>query len=300
MLRFTASRASGLALALTLASVATAAAQTTPDSTNRTGPRRSRSQLPVRKDAPSTTETTPSSTSSSMAPAGRTDTLLVSRTDTTVVMCNCATTTVATAAGEVLPLIPARIQRWFGNGLYVGVGSGAALPLGDMMNSYNPGWGVNVPIGWDPKASPLGVRVNLGYTALNSASPSQVVNDAKMWSAALDAKLRIPFGKFVGATSGAYFVGGGSVHHFTNYNESIYRSNNFVNTNFSSEANNNAVIASSSSVNASQTSAGIHGGVGLSLGVGIAELFTEARYTRVYTPGRAVNYLPIVAGLTFH
>jgi len=294
MLRFNASRAIGFAMALTLGTVATTSAQD--------APRKSRSQLPVRKEQPATptTETTSTSTTSTATTTtmGR-DTLYVGRSDTTIVMCNCATTQ-STSAGEVLPLIPARIQRFFGNGLYVGLGSGAMLPQGDLMNSYNPGWGVNVPIGWDPKASPLGVRVNLGYTSLNSASPSEIVSDAKVWNAALDAKLRVPFGRFIGASSGVYFVGGGSVNHFTNYNESIYRSNNFVNTQFSNSTNNAAVIANSSSQGSGQTSLGIHGGVGLSLGVGPAELFGEARYTRVYTPGKAVNYIPIMAGVSFH
>jgi hypothetical protein len=292
MLRFNTSRAIGFAVALTLGTVATASAQN--------APRKSRSQLPVRKEQPATptTETTSTSTTSTTTTMGR-DTLYVGRSDTTVVMCNCATTQAA-SAGEVLPLIPARIQRFFGNGLYVGLGSGAMLPQGDLMNSYNPGWGVNVPIGWDPKASPLGVRVNLGYTSLNSASPAEVVADAKVWNASLDAKLRVPFGRFIGSTSGVYFVGGGSVNHFTNYNESIYRSNNFVNTRFSNPANNSAVIAASANQGSGQTNLGIHGGVGLSLGVGPAELFAESRYERVYTPGRAINYVPIVAGVTFH
>lgn len=293
MHRFTTSRAIGFAVALSLGAVTTASAQRT-----------SRSQLPVRKEQPATptTESTPSSTttsSSTTTTIGR-DTLYVGRSDTTIVMCNCATTQTASSAGEVLPLIPARIQRWFGNGLYAGLGSGAMLPQGDMMNSYNPGWGVDVPIGWDPVKSPLGVRVNLGYSKFNSASPAEIVNDAKEWRGALDLKLRVPFGRFLKATSGAYFVGGGSVHHFTNYNESIYRTNNFVNTRFSTPANNAAVIANSNNVSGSQTNLGIQGGVGLSLGVGPAELFAESRYTRVYTPGRAVNYVPIVAGVTFH
>jgi len=301
MLRFTTSRAIGLAIALTtLGTVATASAQ---QDTTRATHRRSRSQLPVHKEQPASTETTPSASMpapapTSMAPVGR-DTVLVGRSDTTVVMCNCATTQ-ASSAGEVLPLIPARIQRFFGNGLYVGVASGAMLPQGDLMNNYNPGWGVNVPLGWDPVKSPLGVRLNFGYTSLNSAAPASIVNDAKMWNAALDAKFRVPFGHFLHSTSGIYFVGGGSVNHFSNYNESIYRSNNFVATRFSNPTNDNAIIANSSSQGSGQTNLGIHGGVGLALGVGPAELFAESRYERVYTPGRAINYVPIVAGVTFH
>ena len=300
MIRFNTSRAIGFAVALTLGTAVTASAQD--------APRRSRSQLPVRKEQPTTpsTESTPSSSttgsttgSSSTSSMGR-DTLYVGRSDTTIVMCNCATTQTASSAGEVLPLIPARIQRWFGNGLYVGVGSGAMLPQGDMMNSYNPGWGVNVPIGWDPPKSPLGVRVNLGYAKFTSPVASSLQADAKQYNAALDLKLRVPFGHFLHATSGAYLVGGGAYHRFTNYNQSIYRSNNFIGTQYSTPANDQAIVSSSNNQSSSSNNWGIHGGAGLSLGVGFAELFAESRYTRVYTPGRAINYVPIVAGVTFH
>lgn len=294
MLRFRTSRAIGLGIALMLGTVATASAQ---QDTTRTGPRRSRSQLPVHKEQQPAE--TPAPTAAAPTPAPGRDTLYVGRSDTTIVMCNCATTQAA-ATGEVLPLIPAKVQRFFGNGLYVGLGSGSWLPVGDLMNSYNPSWGINAPIGWDPPHSPVGVRLNLGWADFNSASPAEIVNDGKEFSAALDAKFRVPFGHFLKSTSSAYIVGGGSYHHFTNYNESFYRSNNFVNTRFSTPANNAAVIANSSNVSSSSNDFGIQGGVGLSLGVGPAELFAESRYQRVYTPGRAINYVPIVAGVTFH
>jgi hypothetical protein len=293
MLRFTTSRAIGLAAALTLTGVATATAQDP-------APRRSRSQLPVKKEQPATPtpESTPaSSTTGTMQTVGR-DTVLVGRSDTTIVMCNCATTQTA-SAGEVLPLIPARVQRWFGNGLSIGVAGASVHPVGDLMQSYNPGWGVNVPISWDPPKSPLGARVNLGYTEFNSAS-SFGVADATQWSANADLKFRVPFGRFMKATSGAYVVGGAGVHHITNYNSSIFLTNNLYNTKYSTPALNQQVAADARSQSKSQTSIGTNAGVGLSLGVGAAELFAEGRYTRVYTPGKAINYVPIVAGVSFH
>jgi hypothetical protein len=299
MLRFTASRAAGLAVALMLATTVTAGAQ----DTTRTHPRRSRSQMPVRKQqppapAPSAAPTPAPTPETSVAPA-RHDTVFVGRTDTTVVMCNCAAAQAA-STGEVLPLIPAKVQRFFGNGLYVGLGSGAMLPVGDLMNGYNPGWGINVPIGWDPPHSPVGARLNIGYVDLNSANPEQIAADSKQWSLDFDAKFRVPFGHFLKSTSSAYIVGGGAFHHFTNWNESVFRTNQFINTIYSTPAKNDAILAASQSESSSQNSFGIHGGVGLSMGVGPGELFVESRYTRVYTPGRAINYVPVIAGVTFH
>jgi hypothetical protein len=299
MLRFTTSRAMGLAIALTLGSVATAAAQT---DTTRTGPRRSRSQLPVRKQQPARGgETTPAPTTgtatNTMAPS-RVDTLLVSRTDTTVVMCNCATTQAA-STGEVLPLIPARIQRWFGNGLSVGIGGASTHPVGSNMQAYNPGWGINVPITWDPPKSPLGVRLNLGYEEFNAAAAFGVA-DAVKHSAELDAKFRVPFGRFLKATSGIYLVGGAGVHRFTNYNESVFLTNNLYNTQWSTPALNAQVAQQARSESRTQVSWGPNIGAGLSLGVAMAELFAEARYSRIFTPGKALNYVPIVAGVSFH
>lgn len=295
MIRFTTSRAIGLAAALTLGSVATAAAQ---QDTTRTAPRRSRSQLPVRKEQNPSTTQTPAASGMTGATASRTDTLLVSRTDTTIVMCNCATTQAA-STGEVLPLIPARIQRWFGNGLSIGLAGASVHPVGDLMQSYNPGWGINVPVTWDPPKSPLGVRLNLGYTEFNSAS-SFGVADATQWSGNVDAKFRVPFGRFLKATSGAYLVGGAGVHHFTNYNESVFLTNRLYNTKYSNPVNNAQVAAAAAGESKSNTSWGTNVGAGLSLGVAMAELFAEARYTRVYTPGKAINYVPIVAGVSFH
>ncbi|AHG91926.1 hypothetical protein J421_4389 [Gemmatirosa kalamazoonensis] len=302
MLRFTTSRAMGFAVALTLGAVATASAQ---QDTTRSAPRRSRSQLPIRKEQPATpsTETTPSSSSSSSTSSSTytmpaRDTVLVGRSDTTVVMCNCATTQSA-STGEVLPLIPARIQRFFGNGLSLGLAAGSVHPVGDAMQSYNPGWGINVPLTWDPPHSPLGARLVAAYTEFNSAS-SVGVADATQWSLGGDLKFRVPFGRFLKATSGAYLVGGGAVHHFTNYNRSIFLTNNLYNTKYSSPALNAQVAAAAQSQSSSNTSLGTHAGLGLSLGVGPAELFGEARYTRVYTPGKAVNYIPIMAGVSFH
>jgi len=290
MLRFTTSRAMGLTVALMLGAVATASAQ---QDTTRT-PRRSRSQLPIRKEQP-TTETTP-------APAPTTvtvhDTTFVGRSDTTVVMCNCATTQAA-STGEVLPLIPAKIQRWFGNGLSLGIGGASVHPVGDAMQSYNPGWGISVPLTWDPPKSPLGARLNVQYQEFNSASPSGV-EDATQWAVNADAKFRVPFGRFMHATSGAYLVGGVGVHHFTNYSSSVYLTNNLFQTKYSNPALNSQIAASAPSQPDSKTSFGTNAGAGLSLGVGFAELFGEARYTRVYTPGKAINYIPIVAGVSFH
>lgn len=291
MTRFDTTRAIGLAVALTIGAATVASAQS---DTTRTGPRRSRSQLPVRKEQPAT----PAPETTSSMPV-RHDTTFIGRTDTTVVMCNCATTQAA-STGEVLPLIPARIQRWFGNGLSIGVAPGAAFAVGDFMQSYNPGWGINAPITWDPPHSPLGARVNLTYANFHSAAGQLGIANVRSWGANADAKFRVPFGHFLGATSGAYLVGGVGLQHFSDYNRSIFLTNNLYGTKYAGPDLNARVLAQAPSQPSSKTSFATNGGLGLSMGVGFAELFAEGRYTRVYTPGKAVNYIPVVAGVALH
>jgi hypothetical protein len=301
MLRFTTSRAIGLAIALTLGSVATLHAQQDTTHTRRAAPRRSRSQLPVKKEQPPAATPAPAAAAPAETAAmpTRRDTVYVGRADTTVVMCNCAATQAA-ATGEVLPLIPARIQHFFGNGLSLGLAPGGMLPAGDFMQSYNPGWGINVPLTWDPPHSPIGARINFGYANFHSAAGQLGIANVKQYGANLDAKFRVPFGHFLKATSGAYVVAGAGLHHFTDYNRSVFLTNNLYGTKYTNPALDARTLAAAPSQPSSKTSFGTNAGVGLSLGVAMAELFAEGRYQRVYTPGKAVNYIPIVAGVSFH
>jgi hypothetical protein len=330
-LRFTTTCAIGAALALTLgASINEAAAQT--DTTRRetarpSAPRRDRVQKETTGGTPMTGgQTTGGQTTGGQTTGGQTtsgmmggemrrDTVYVGRSDTTVVQCNCAAATQA-AAGEVLPFAGLR-QRLFGNGLYAGIGGGATIPVGDAYKAYNEGWGLNAVVGWDPVASPIGVRGTVAYTTLNgrAAGPQirnplgrvDVINDfggsgvdAKQISALVDAKLRIPFGRFLGATSGAYLLAGGGIHHFRDYNSTLFLTNQFYGRGINSFNNDQALLNASRNESESATRFGLNGGLGASLGIGTAEVFAEARYERVFTQNRAINYVPVILGVQIH
>ncbi|MDF1502903.1 hypothetical protein PYV61_08125 [Roseisolibacter sp. H3M3-2] len=312
MLRSTTTGALGAALALSFAA-ADASAQA--DTTRRTPTRPSAER--VRKETTSTTGGAAGSQTTGAMDAStsmRRDTVYIGRTDTTIVQCNCAAT--QASGGEVLPLRAIR-DRLFGNGLYAGIGAGTTLPVGDAYKAYNEGWGFNAVVGWDPKASPVGVRATLGYQTLNGRSFGPQIRsplgnadiisdfggageDAKQISALIDAKLRVPFGRFLGATSGVYALAGAGVHHFRNYNNTLFLTNQFYGRGINTQAGDAALLNASRSASANTTRLGLNAGLGTSLGIGIAEIFLEGRYERVFTEYRAVNYVPIVLGVQIH
>ena len=320
-LRYTITRALGLAVALSLVSAASAAAQQSTarerrDERNRV--RKEQQRDTATTPAPTTTTTTPSTTSSGMTSSSSSMTGEMGRVrDTVVVQCNCGATPTAASSGEVIPLIRPRGPKLFGNGLYLGLSAASTLPVGDLYMAYSEGWGANGYVGWDHRHSPVGLRLALGYNSFNGRMPGptirrglgrmDVINDfggagvdAKAYSAALNGKFRVPIGKFKGATSGIYAVAGGSVNHFRDYNKSLFLTNQFYGRGIIGTASESSLLSRSNSESSNITRFGWNAGAGASLGFGNTELFVESTYNRVYTPGRAINYLPLAIGLTVH
>lgn len=203
------------------------------------------------------------------------------------------TTTTTTTTVTETPRTPK-----FGNGFYVGVGAGANFPQNELNNVYDAGPSANVQIGYDPQTAPIGLRLNLGYNRLNgqtlaTASTGTTTTtveaaSSNLWSALLDAKLRLPFGRLFGATSGLYAVGGGGVAYFQNYQT-------FQNVTGTGVGGSTAGTLRSEDA----TRFAANGGVGLDFGIGAASLFAEGRYVRVFTRGRDSNYIPVTLGLRF-
>jgi hypothetical protein len=198
----------------------------------------------------------------------------------------------------------------FGNGMYVGISAGAALPVQAIRNAYNPGVSVDVPIGWDAPLGPLGFRVDLGYTQFNArnafrntglptgsgsfGTSSVTTENPQVWSALANAKLRLPFiGRYLpGALSGLYAVGGGGVSYFRNY------STTFAMTNPELNAQTTGAQTSSSSTS-SLTRGTLDAGAGLAWGFGASEVFLESRYVTMFTRNERASYVPIMLGVTF-
>jgi hypothetical protein len=192
-------------------------------------------------------------------------------------------------------------MRRYGNGFYVGVGGGAGIPIQGIRNAYNPGYAVEVPIGWDAPFSPLGFRLNLGYTHLDArnafrnpsgtpVSATLPVEDPQIFSAIADAKLRIPFTRsWFGPSSGIYAVAGGGVNHFRHYSTTFARSN--------PEFNDPAAAPTTSE---SLTRLALNAGGGVSWAFRAAEVFVESRYVTSFMPHERASYVPIILGVNLY
>ncbi len=284
-LKFTTTRAIGAAIALTLGSVASVAAQT-----------------PVRKDVPRQPAPTPAPTPMpEPAPAPVQAPTPIPMPDTVVQ----TTTTTEVSTGEAMPMD--RGTR-FGNGFYVGLAGQAAFPQNRLNDFYRTGYGAEGHIGWDPANSPLGLRLNLGYTQLNADTrrgatlPTGGVNsyrDPQIYQGTLDAKLRLPFGRLLGATSGLYAVGGGGVHYFRNYANTLGQTTNVGTVGGNGQGSTGGNVTNTFN-SEDKTRFGANVGGGLSFGIAGASLFAETRYVRVFTPNTDIDYLPVTLGLTFN
>jgi hypothetical protein len=191
--------------------------------------------------------------------------------------------------------------RRYGNGFYVGIGGGAAVPTDAVRNAYSSGFMVSVPIGWDAPLTPFGVRVNLGYTRFDARSTfrdpaatppgaSIAAANPRVWTAIADAKLRIPpLSGWLGRTSGVYAVAGGGVNHFRNF------ASTFALTN--PEFNPSGTPATASS---SLTRGALNGGGGLSYGFRSTEVFLESRYVTTFMPSGRASYVPIILGVNVY
>jgi hypothetical protein len=188
--------------------------------------------------------------------------------------------------------IPVASERKLGNGFYFGVQGGANFPQNNLRNAYDTGFNGGIQLGYDPETSPIGLRVNALYNRFRGGAVTGRPNrnvDAETYSAFADAVLRLPFGKFLGATSGFYLVGGPGVTLFRNYQDFQRQTGVVV-----GQSTNQNVGSNNS------TRFSVNGGAGLEYGIGKVSLFTEGRYVRTFTQGRDTDYLPVTFGLRFH
>lgn len=207
------------------------------------------------------------------------------------------TVTTSVSTGEVATQ-PAMSGPRFGNGFYWGLHAGANFPQNEIDTFYETGFSGGALLGWDPETSPLGLRLNLTYNRLNGKElTNQNVGAVRitgeyepsdLYSAFADAKLRLPFGRFLGSTSGLYLLGGAGVTYFRNYQT------------FSQVTGTPSGESVTGTFNSEDvTRFAINGGGGLSWGLGRASLFVEGRYVRTFTPGRDTDWVPVSVGLTF-
>jgi hypothetical protein len=194
-----------------------------------------------------------------------------------------------------------RVRR-YRSGLYMGIGGGAGIPTGGIRDGYNSGYTVAVPIGWQPAESPLGFRVDLGYTHLDARSTFRntggpiggptglgalALEDPQLYSALANLKLRLAHG-WLGRTSSIYAVAGGGINHFRHYNTTFARTN--------PEFNSTTTTTTSESL----TRGALDAGGGVAWGWHAAEVFLESRYVTAFMPHERASYVPIILGVNFY
>ena len=200
------------------------------------------------------------------------------------------TTTTTTTTTDTIrsPVNPTMSSESYGirrGGWYMGLAGGAAVPTSNISDFYKTGFGVYVPIGYQPMNSPLGLRIDLGYSRFNGRAPGATglsfqPDDPNIWSAT--ANLTLDLIRYGENRRGAlYLVGGGGVYRFTDFFNGD-RSDNEVESAFKGKPT---------------TRGGITGGAGLSVPIGAASLFVESRYTNAYTQGEETRWVPVIVGL---
>lgn len=192
-----------------------------------------------------------------------------------------------------------RNRQIFGNGFYVGLGSGGSIPNGDLNDiGYKNGLVVTVPIGYRPKNSMLGVQLDLsgttfdGRTGFSSLTSSPFSNaDPQVLSSTLNLTLNFPLND--AKTNDLYLIGGGGPYWFRKYGNTSALAGRLLDA--EDQANPN--------VTPSKMKWGANAGAGLSIHMIMgANFFVESRFTNVFAGNSngSLRWVPITAGVTFH
>jgi len=185
-----------------------------------------------------------------------------------------------------------RIGNW-----YIGFGAGAAIPINDADDSYTEGAHFNVPIGWESPNHLLGFRANFGYSKFEARSSFKsgtaipigarlALQDPQIWSGMADATLRLPFlGTWGGPLNGFYILGGIGYNKFSDWYDNFARTNPEM------------TVGNSTATQEAYTAFAANGGGGIRVGLGIADVFAEARYVNAWTPNHSTSYVPVMLGV---
>lgn len=227
----------------------------------------------------------------------RVDTVTVYRTDTLHAMgrvdtvMNTVTNTV-TRVDTVTQMVPMKLAQI--GGFYWGIGVGSSLPAANFNDSDHPGWRVEVPFGIDPKGSPLGFRVNLGYGRYEPHSYlTNLLDNAQMMNADADLKLRLVSGTPAGMHVQLYAVGGVGYNRYRDIlenNHGVYAIG---------DINGGNSIPSTADENW-HSGWGYNTGVGTQIGHGVTSLFIESRFVRFSGETSHISHIPIVVGMTWY
>jgi len=269
----------GLAAALTLGSAVTAAAQVT----DTTGRARSQTRIPIRKDR-GQTAMTPARTDT--VTITRTDTIRVTRTDTVTVQ---RTDTVTRM--EELPLQPLKSFQF-------GIGAGMDVPLASWLGVAKLAPTGHVDLGFFPGASPLGLRIDGDFTSFGSRDTDcPACSSTKLISGSANLVLRIPLDRKSKVNPTIYFLGGGGIDKFSDFNPYRTGTRNQTIVTAGKDTYMNYPGLTLTSAQAGDKSMFYHWDFGG--GVQLGKFFIESKYTSVNTNGDNSNHIPIIVGLRF-
>ena len=264
-----------------------ASAASAQDST-RTRPR-STKRIPITKEAPGEVA----------APVARVDTVTVYKTDTLRLQGRVDTVSVTkTETITKIDTVEKQIFPWMmkqAGGFYIGLAAGSSLPAANFNDSDHPGWRVEVPIGIDPIGSPLGFRVNLGYSRYEPHTyVKSLVENAELMNADADLKWRLAKANPFSSRVNVYAIGGVSYNRFKN----IVENNRGQLSIGDVLANSNGTFTTVD--NDWHNGWGYNVGGGLELGWGITNLFVESRYSRFKGENSNISHVPLVIGLSWY
>jgi hypothetical protein len=249
--------------------------------TTRTRPR-STTRIPVTKEAPGEV-------------VSRVDSVMVYKTDTLRLpgRTDTVTTTNTITRVDTVTIPMPQVLRQIG-GFYFGIGGGSSLPAANFNDSDHPGWRVEGMLGVDPLGSPLGIRLTGAYNRYEPHSyVENVLGNAQIMTAALDAKLRLvkiqPFERRVQL----YAIAGGTYNRFKDVLE-----------------NNRGILSVGDNVGGNQVlpsvidhdwhnGFGYNVGGGAELGWGRTNLFVESRFARFSGENSKISSIPLVIGLSW-
>jgi len=248
--------------------------------TTRTRRPTSTRRIPVTKEAPGEVVVRVDSVT-----VYRTDTLMMpGKTDTII------KTNTITRVDTVIPPIP-RLRQI--GGLYLGLAAGTAMPAADFNNSDHPGWRIEGLVGVDPVGSWLGGRLITGYSQYSPHSYASIfLDDAKVFTVGLDAKLRVPAITPFAKRVQFYGILGGSWNHF----KDILENDHGVFTIGNGGTINGQFVTVD---NDWHSGWGWNAGGGVEMGWGITNVFVESRFTRFSGVNTSISHVPLVIGVSW-
>jgi len=272
----------GIAAALTLGMLSTAAAQVKPTTTTKTT-----TKTTTTKTAKPTT-TVPVTKEVAGEVVTVHDTVMVTRYDTVRLYRRDTLTVTGPTVTRWDTVSVVTIPGWLdrGHGVYFGLGAGSYYPSGGLGGGQIPGYAFQANLGVDPAGSPLGIRLTTGLARPDEEQiTSPLGGRPSVVNSTLDLKLRVPFFSSTRFPNfGLYAVGGGAL---VMYKDLVME-----------DENKNFVAPDHKWHDAFGWNAG--GGATLSLGHK-RELFLEARAINFMKSGMENGHqLPLILGVNWY